>query len=145
MLLGKPAAQITRAESGAQSMKCASFPTGLYQVCPNELAGLNQNVLSAEGGSCFTVKAQQLSLLWLPAHCHQPAVRRHVYISPRYKGAERVSHTPPLHRCSVLRMTQPGTVLSIFAMFLHTTFGESGCTSADGDGESFRLHLSTHV
>ncbi|NWI49494.1 IL7RA protein, partial [Calyptomena viridis] len=34
----------------------------------------------------------------------------------------------------VLRMTQPTTVLSIFAMFLHTTFGESGCTSADGDG-----------
>ncbi|NXO07840.1 IL7RA protein, partial [Oriolus oriolus] len=34
----------------------------------------------------------------------------------------------------VLRMTQPSTVLSIFAMFLHTTFGESGCTSADGDG-----------
>ncbi|NXK61108.1 IL7RA protein, partial [Sylvietta virens] len=32
------------------------------------------------------------------------------------------------------RMTQPSTVLSIFAMFLHTTFGESGCTSADGDG-----------
>ncbi|XP_058684020.1 interleukin-7 receptor subunit alpha [Poecile atricapillus] len=31
-------------------------------------------------------------------------------------------------------MTQPSTVLSIFAMFLHTTFGESGCTSADGDG-----------
>ncbi|NXY55652.1 IL7RA protein, partial [Callaeas wilsoni] len=34
----------------------------------------------------------------------------------------------------VPRMTQPSTVLSIFAMFLHTTFGESGCTSADGDG-----------
>uniref|UniRef100_A0A8C5TQW1 Interleukin 7 receptor n=1 Tax=Malurus cyaneus samueli TaxID=2593467 RepID=A0A8C5TQW1_9PASS len=34
----------------------------------------------------------------------------------------------------VLRMTQPSAVLSIFAMFLHTTFGESGCTSADGDG-----------
>ncbi|NWT57594.1 IL7RA protein, partial [Erythrocercus mccallii] len=34
----------------------------------------------------------------------------------------------------MLRMTQPGTVLSIFAMVLHTTFGESGCTSADGDG-----------
>ncbi|NXU87494.1 IL7RA protein, partial [Xiphorhynchus elegans] len=34
----------------------------------------------------------------------------------------------------MLRMTQPSTVLSIFAMFLHTTFGESGCTSADGDG-----------
>ncbi|XP_057220651.1 interleukin-7 receptor subunit alpha [Malurus melanocephalus] len=31
-------------------------------------------------------------------------------------------------------MTQPSAVLSIFAMFLHTTFGESGCTSADGDG-----------
>ncbi|XP_027490866.1 interleukin-7 receptor subunit alpha isoform X2 [Corapipo altera] len=31
-------------------------------------------------------------------------------------------------------MTQPSTLLSIFAMFLHTTFGESGCTSADGDG-----------
>ncbi|NXX31814.1 IL7RA protein, partial [Nicator chloris] len=31
-------------------------------------------------------------------------------------------------------MTQPSTVLSIFAMVLHTTFGESGCTSADGDG-----------
>ncbi|NWW78752.1 IL7RA protein, partial [Climacteris rufus] len=34
----------------------------------------------------------------------------------------------------VLRMTQPSAVLSIFAMFLHTAFGESGCTSADGDG-----------
>ncbi|NWV74656.1 IL7RA protein, partial [Dasyornis broadbenti] len=34
----------------------------------------------------------------------------------------------------VLRMTQPSAVLSIFAMFLHTTLGESGCTSADGDG-----------
>ncbi|NWI66491.1 IL7RA protein, partial [Todus mexicanus] len=34
----------------------------------------------------------------------------------------------------VLRMTQTSTVLSIFALFLHTTFGESGCTSADGDG-----------
>ncbi|NWH90205.1 IL7RA protein, partial [Aegithalos caudatus] len=34
----------------------------------------------------------------------------------------------------MLRMTQPSTVLSIFAVFLHTTFGESGCTSADGDG-----------
>ncbi|NWI96029.1 IL7RA protein, partial [Pitta sordida] len=34
----------------------------------------------------------------------------------------------------VLRMAQPSTVLSIFAMFLHTAFGESGCTSADGDG-----------
>ncbi|KFP64212.1 Interleukin-7 receptor subunit alpha, partial [Cariama cristata] len=34
----------------------------------------------------------------------------------------------------VLRMTQTSTVLSIFVLFLHTTFGESGCTSADGDG-----------
>ncbi|NXG78958.1 IL7RA protein, partial [Baryphthengus martii] len=34
----------------------------------------------------------------------------------------------------VLRMTQMSTVLSIFFLFLHTTFGESGCTSADGDG-----------
>ncbi|NXC18765.1 IL7RA protein, partial [Corythaeola cristata] len=33
-----------------------------------------------------------------------------------------------------LRMTQTSTVLSIFVLFLHTTFGESGCTSADGDG-----------
>ncbi|NXT21814.1 IL7RA protein, partial [Syrrhaptes paradoxus] len=32
------------------------------------------------------------------------------------------------------RMTQTSTVLSVFALFLHTTFGESGCTSADGDG-----------
>ncbi|XP_052634536.1 interleukin-7 receptor subunit alpha isoform X2 [Harpia harpyja] len=31
-------------------------------------------------------------------------------------------------------MTQMSTVLSIFVLFLHTTFGESGCTSADGDG-----------
>ncbi|XP_009678916.1 interleukin-7 receptor subunit alpha-like isoform X1 [Struthio camelus] len=31
-------------------------------------------------------------------------------------------------------MTQMSTVLSIFFLFLHTTFGESGCTSADGDG-----------
>ncbi|NXU11099.1 IL7RA protein, partial [Pardalotus punctatus] len=34
----------------------------------------------------------------------------------------------------VLRMTQPRALLSIFAMVLHTTFGESGCASADGDG-----------
>ncbi|NXL63337.1 IL7RA protein, partial [Chordeiles acutipennis] len=34
----------------------------------------------------------------------------------------------------MLRMTQTRTVLSIFVLFLHTTFGESGCTSADGDG-----------
>ncbi|NXC69811.1 IL7RA protein, partial [Anhinga anhinga] len=34
----------------------------------------------------------------------------------------------------MLRMTQMSTVLSIFILFLHTTFGESGCTSADGDG-----------
>ncbi|NXN72882.1 IL7RA protein, partial [Himantopus himantopus] len=34
----------------------------------------------------------------------------------------------------VLRMTQTSTVLSIFILFLHTTSGESGCTSADGDG-----------
>ncbi|NXI56771.1 IL7RA protein, partial [Chloroceryle aenea] len=34
----------------------------------------------------------------------------------------------------VLRMTQTSTVLSFFILFLHTTFGESGCTSADGDG-----------
>ncbi|NXW10523.1 IL7RA protein, partial [Fregetta grallaria] len=34
----------------------------------------------------------------------------------------------------VLRMTQTSTVLSIFILFLHTSFGESGCTSADGDG-----------
>ncbi|NXD86646.1 IL7RA protein, partial [Halcyon senegalensis] len=34
----------------------------------------------------------------------------------------------------VLRMTQTSTVLSFFVLFLHTTFGESGCTSADGDG-----------
>ncbi|NXI99374.1 IL7RA protein, partial [Psophia crepitans] len=34
----------------------------------------------------------------------------------------------------VLRMTQTSTVLSIFVLFLQTTFGESGCTSADGDG-----------
>ncbi|NXE79113.1 IL7RA protein, partial [Cochlearius cochlearius] len=34
----------------------------------------------------------------------------------------------------MLRMTQTSTVLSIFVLFLHTTFGESGCTSADGDG-----------
>ncbi|XP_040435230.1 interleukin-7 receptor subunit alpha isoform X1 [Falco naumanni] len=34
----------------------------------------------------------------------------------------------------MLRMTQTSTALSIFALFLHTTFGESGCTSADGDG-----------
>ncbi|NXE06451.1 IL7RA protein, partial [Lophotis ruficrista] len=34
----------------------------------------------------------------------------------------------------LLRMTQTSTVLSIFVLFLHTTFGESGCTSADGDG-----------
>ncbi|XP_010183549.1 PREDICTED: interleukin-7 receptor subunit alpha [Mesitornis unicolor] len=33
-------------------------------------------------------------------------------------------------------MTQTSTVLSIFVLFLHTTFGESGCTSADGDGTS---------
>jgi len=52
-------------------------------------------------------------------------------------------HTHVLHICSMLRMTQTSTVLSIFVLFLHTTFGESGCTSADGDGESFRLHLST--
>ncbi|KAM9509745.1 interleukin-7 receptor subunit alpha [Guaruba guarouba] len=31
-------------------------------------------------------------------------------------------------------MTQTSTVLSIFVLLLHTTFGESGCTSADGDG-----------
>ncbi|XP_009483652.1 interleukin-7 receptor subunit alpha [Pelecanus crispus] len=31
-------------------------------------------------------------------------------------------------------MTQASTVLSIFVLFLHTTFGESGCTSADCDG-----------
>ncbi|KAI1240171.1 Interleukin-7 receptor subunit alpha, partial [Lamprotornis superbus] len=31
-------------------------------------------------------------------------------------------------------MAQPGTVLSVFAMVLHTALGESGCTSADGDG-----------
>ncbi|XP_014809381.1 PREDICTED: interleukin-7 receptor subunit alpha [Calidris pugnax] len=31
-------------------------------------------------------------------------------------------------------MTQTSTVLSIFVLFLRTTFGESGCTSADGDG-----------
>ncbi|KAM6303487.1 interleukin-7 receptor subunit alpha [Podargus strigoides] len=34
----------------------------------------------------------------------------------------------------MLRMTQTSTVLSIFVLFLHTTFGESGYTSADGDG-----------
>ncbi|NXF41058.1 IL7RA protein, partial [Nyctibius bracteatus] len=34
----------------------------------------------------------------------------------------------------MLRMTQTSMVLSIFVLFLHTTFGESGCTSADGDG-----------
>ncbi|NWZ31547.1 IL7RA protein, partial [Asarcornis scutulata] len=34
----------------------------------------------------------------------------------------------------VLRMTRTSTVLSIFILFLRTTFGESGCTSADGDG-----------
>ncbi|KFV01071.1 Interleukin-7 receptor subunit alpha [Tauraco erythrolophus] len=34
----------------------------------------------------------------------------------------------------MLRMTQTSTVLSIFILFLHTTFGESGCASADGDG-----------
>ncbi|NXS56144.1 IL7RA protein, partial [Brachypteracias leptosomus] len=34
----------------------------------------------------------------------------------------------------VLRMTQTSTVLSVFVLFLRTTFGESGCTSADGDG-----------
>ncbi|NXN97689.1 IL7RA protein, partial [Rhinopomastus cyanomelas] len=34
----------------------------------------------------------------------------------------------------MLRMTQITTVLSILILFLHTTFGESGCTSADGDG-----------
>ncbi|XP_065717275.1 interleukin-7 receptor subunit alpha [Patagioenas fasciata] len=33
-------------------------------------------------------------------------------------------------------MTQTSTVLSIFVLFLHTTFGESGCTSVDGDGTS---------
>lgn len=42
-------------------------------------------------------------------------------------------------------MTRTSTVLSIFVLFLRTTFGESGCTSADGDGESFHVHLSTHV
>ncbi|XP_010131510.1 PREDICTED: interleukin-7 receptor subunit alpha-like, partial [Buceros rhinoceros silvestris] len=31
-------------------------------------------------------------------------------------------------------MTQMSMVLSIFILFLHTTFGESGCTSVDGDG-----------
>ncbi|NWV09261.1 IL7RA protein, partial [Ptilonorhynchus violaceus] len=34
----------------------------------------------------------------------------------------------------VLSMTRPGALLSVFAMFLHTALGESGCTSADGDG-----------
>ncbi|NXU77499.1 IL7RA protein, partial [Oreotrochilus melanogaster] len=34
----------------------------------------------------------------------------------------------------MLRMTQTSTVLSVFALLLHTTFGESGCSSADGDG-----------
>ncbi|NXX97539.1 IL7RA protein, partial [Centropus bengalensis] len=34
----------------------------------------------------------------------------------------------------MLRMTKTSTVVSIFIFFLHTTFGESGCTSADGDG-----------
>ncbi|NXX80764.1 IL7RA protein, partial [Urocolius indicus] len=34
----------------------------------------------------------------------------------------------------MLRMTQMSAVLSFFVLFLHTTFGESGCTSADGDG-----------
>ncbi|XP_074787614.1 interleukin-7 receptor subunit alpha [Athene noctua] len=34
----------------------------------------------------------------------------------------------------MLKMTQMSTVLSIFVLFLRTTFGESGCTSADGDG-----------
>ncbi|XP_051499447.1 interleukin-7 receptor subunit alpha [Apus apus] len=36
----------------------------------------------------------------------------------------------------MLRMTQMGIVLSLLILFLHTTFGESGCTSADGDGTS---------
>ncbi|XP_054254111.1 interleukin-7 receptor subunit alpha [Indicator indicator] len=31
-------------------------------------------------------------------------------------------------------MTQTSSVVGIFFLFLHTTFGESGCTSADGDG-----------
>ncbi|XP_008936128.1 PREDICTED: interleukin-7 receptor subunit alpha [Merops nubicus] len=31
-------------------------------------------------------------------------------------------------------MTQMSSVLSIFVLFLHTAFGESGCSSADGDG-----------
>ncbi|NXL88735.1 IL7RA protein, partial [Alectura lathami] len=34
----------------------------------------------------------------------------------------------------VLRMTRTSMVLSIFIFFLHTAFGESCCTSADGDG-----------
>ncbi|NXY43506.1 IL7RA protein, partial [Ceuthmochares aereus] len=34
----------------------------------------------------------------------------------------------------MIRMTQTSTVLSLFVLFLHTTFGESGYTSADGDG-----------
>ncbi|NXH16039.1 IL7RA protein, partial [Bucco capensis] len=34
----------------------------------------------------------------------------------------------------LLRMTQMSSVLSIFILYLHTTLGESDCTSADGDG-----------
>ncbi|XP_048787868.1 interleukin-7 receptor subunit alpha [Lagopus muta] len=34
----------------------------------------------------------------------------------------------------MLRMTRTSTVLSILILFLHTTFGESGYTSGDGDG-----------
>lgn len=50
-----------------------------------------------------------------------------------------------LHICGVIRMTQTSSALGIFILLLHTAFGESGCTSADGDGESFHLHLSTDV
>ncbi|KFP00580.1 interleukin-7 receptor subunit alpha [Calypte anna] len=34
----------------------------------------------------------------------------------------------------MLRMTETSMVLTVFVLLLHTTFGESGCTSADGDG-----------
>ncbi|NXX47574.1 IL7RA protein, partial [Tricholaema leucomelas] len=33
-----------------------------------------------------------------------------------------------------IRMTQTSSLLGIFILLLHTAFGESGCTSADGDG-----------
>lgn len=69
MLLGRQAAQIMPAESGALSMKRTPFPTGFHQVCPNELVA-DPECAQSRSGKLFHSKSS--AVIFTLASCLLP-------------------------------------------------------------------------